>query len=351
MRSFRHEQTSARIVFAAGALADVPAEAAALHASRVLLIAGGSATGPADVVAVGLGDRLVGRITTVVPHVPAQLAAEAEAAARRANTDLLVSIGGGSATGLAKIVALRLSIPILAVPMTYAGSEVTPIWGMTDASGKRTGRDSRVQPRVVVYDPELTLSLPADVTAASGMNALAHCVEACYAPDASPITTLVADEGVRVLTAGLPRCVDHPRDVDTRAEVLYGAWVAGWALGTATMGLHHKLCHVLGGLFDLPHAPTHSAVLPYATAYARGWADPALARVAEAMRARDAAGGLWDLAQRLGAPASLGALGLRLEDIPTVVDAVLANPPRNPRPVDRGGLEELLRAALSGDRP
>jgi maleylacetate reductase len=222
---------------------------------------------------------------------------------------------------------------------------------MTDTKGKRTGRNPRVQPKVVVYDPQLTLSLPAEVTATSGMNALAHCVEAGYAPDASPITALVAEEGVRVLTAGLPRCMDRPNDLETRAEALYGAWLAGWALGTATMGLHHKLCHVLGGLFDLPHAPTHSAVLPYATAYSRGWADAALARVAEAMRARDAAGGLWDLANRLGAPTSLGALGLRPGDIGKVIDAVLANPPRNPRPVDRVGLETLLRAALYGERP
>jgi maleylacetate reductase len=351
MRRFRHEQTATRVVFAAGALAGVPAGAAELGASRVLLIAGRSANGPADIVAAGLGECVAGRITTVLPHVPADLAAEAEAAARRVDADLLLTIGGGSATGLAKVLALRLSIPILAVPTTYAGSEVTPIWGMTDAAGKRTGRDVRVQPKVVVYDPELTLGLPADVTAASGMNALAHCVEACYAPDASPITTLVAEEGVRVLTAGLPRCVDRPHDLDARAEVLYGAWLAGWSLGTATMGLHHKLCHVLGGLFDLPHAPTHSAVLPYATAYARGWAGAVLARVAVAMGAPDAASGLWDLAQQLGAPTSLGALGLGVENIGAVIDAVLADPPRNPRPVDRAGLDTLLGAALQGERP
>jgi alcohol dehydrogenase class IV len=351
MRRFRHEQTSTRVVFGAGALADVTAEASALHASRVLLIAGTSARGPADVVANGLGGRLAGRIATVRPHVPAELAAEAEAAARRVDADLLVSIGGGSATGLAKAVALRLSIPVLAIPTTYAGSEATPIWGTTDDTGKRTGRDPRVQPKVVVYDPELTLPLPAGITAASGMNALAHCVEASCASDASPITALVAEEGIRVLTAGLPRCVDRPHDLDARAEVLYGAWLAGWSLGAATMGLHHRLCHVLGGLFDLPHAPTHSAVLPYATAYLRGWADAALDRVAEAMGVRDAAGGLWDLARRIAAPTSLGALGLRVEDTGRVVDAVLTNPPSSPRPVDRAGLQPLLSAALHGRRP
>jgi alcohol dehydrogenase class IV len=183
------------------------------------------------------------------------------------------------------------------------------------------------------------------------MNALAHCVEASCASDASPITALVAEEGIRVLTAGLPRCVDRPHDLDARAEVLYGAWLAGWSLGAATMGLHHRLCHVLGGLFDLPHAPTHSAVLPYATAYLRGWADAALDRVAEAMGVRDAAGGLWDLARRIAAPTSLGALGLRVEDTGRVVDAVLTNPPSSPRPVDRAGLQPLLSAALHGRRP
>jgi maleylacetate reductase len=351
MRRFRHEQASTRVLFAVGALDDVPGEVAAHGAARVLLISGGSGTGPADTVAAGLGDRLAARITTVRPHVPVDLAMRAHATARRVDADMLVSIGGGSATGLAKAVALRLSTPILAVPTTYAGSEMTPVWGMTDATGKRTGRDPRVQPRVVVYDPELTLGLPTDVTAASGMNALAHCVEACYAPDVSPVTALVAQEGIRALTTGLPRCVECPHDLDARADTLYGGWLAGWALGTAAMGVHHKLCHVLGGLFDLPHAGTHSALLPHAIAYARGWADPALDRIAGAMGAGDAAGGLWDLARRLGAPTSLGALGLRPGDLGRVVDAVLADAPANPRPVDRHGLHAMLRAALRGHRP
>jgi maleylacetate reductase len=351
MRTFRHEQAPSRVIFAAGALKDVAGELVALDAERVLLIAGEPEAALADVVAAGLGDRLAGRFSQVVQHVPTDLVALAVAAAERAGADWLVSVGGGSSTGMAKAVARQTGLPILAVPTTYAGSEMTPIWGLTDETGKATGRDPRVQPRVVVYDPELTLTLPADLTATSGMNALAHCVEALYAPDCSPVTALVAEEGVRALATALPSCVDSPLDMDARTEALYGAWLAGWSLGSATMGLHHRLCHVLGGLLDLPHAPTHSAVLPYATAYVRGSADTALARLATAMGADEAASGLWDLARRLGAPTSLAAVNMPPSAVPAVIDAVLANPPRNPRPVDRAALDALLRSALAGERP
>jgi len=368
MSRFVHEQAAVRVVFGAGTLVDVAAEAAALGGYRVLLIADPAAARAAEVVADGLGERLAARIDEVVQHVPEPVAAAAVDTARAADADLLLAVGGGSATGLAKAVARELGTPILAVPTTYAGSEMTPIWGLTGETGKTTGRDPRVRPRAVVYDPELTVSMPADLTATSGMNALAHCVEALYAPDASPITGLVAEEGARALAGALPSCVDSPTDPAARAGALYGAWLAGWSLGNATMGLHHKLCHVLGGLYDLPHAPTHSAVLPYAVAYQRGQfakagtaashasgpsqgADRALGRVAAALSGDDAAAAIWDLATRLGAPTSLAAVGLPAEAVDRVVEAVLASPPANPRPLAREPLRELMLAALAGERP
>jgi maleylacetate reductase len=351
MRAFRYEQVPVRVVFAAGALKDAATEAETLGARRVLLIADDAAEAAADVVAAGLGDRLVGRIGKVIQHVPVEAATTATEMARTADADLLISVGGGSATGLAKAVARHLPIPILAVPTTFAGSEMTPIWGLTEAGRKTTGRDPRVQPRVVVYDPVLTVTMPADLTATSGMNALAHCVEALYAPDVTPVISLAAAEGVRVLAAGLPRCVENPDSVEARAEALYGAWLAGWSLGATTMGLHHKLCHVLGGMYDLPHAPTHSAVLPYAIAYSRDAAPGPLGRVADALGAGDAAGGLWDLARRLGVETSLAAVGMPPDGVDAVLDAVIANPPINPRPVEREALRSLLRSALTGDRP
>lgn len=350
VREFTHEASPVRVVFAPGALHRVADEAARLGATRVVLIAGDPEAHWGDVVAGGLGDRLAARISDVVQHVPVAVAEAAAARAKDADADLLVSVGGGSATGLAKAVARELGTPILAVPTTYAGSEMTPIWGRTDAGAKTTGRDERVRPRVVVYDPELTVCLPPGLTAASGLNAMAHCVEALYAPDASPVTRLVAEEGARSLAAGLPRCLDSPADLDARSDVLCGAWLAGWSLGSATMGLHHKLCHVLGGAYDLPHAQTHAVVLPYATAYVEDAAPQAMARLARALGTDQAspARALRQLTLDLHIPSSLTDLGMPADGIARVVGDVLANPPASPRPPDRDSLAGLLGRALHG---
>ena len=301
-----------------------------------------------------LGERLVGVFTDVQEHVPQEIAEAARTAAHEARADCLLSIGGGSVVGTAKAVAAEERLPIVAVPTTYAGSELTPVWGITAGGRKRTGRDPAVQPRTVVYDPLLTLSLPPAVTAASGMNAAAHCVEALYAPEgqgAGPLTSWAAEEGLRALAAALPRCVEAPGELDARGRALYGAWLAGLALGGAATGVHHKTCHVLGGTFGLPHAETHAALLPHAAAFNAAAAPAAMARVARALGAGDAAGGLWDLAARTGAPTSLRSLGLRAEDVEAAAELVAAAAPPNPRPVDAAGVAAMLRAAWSGRRP
>ena len=219
-----------------------------------MIISGRHEADAAAAVSAELGDDLVARIPDVVQHVPVDVAARAIEAARDAEVGVLISIGGGSATGLAKAVARDTGLPILAVPTTYAGSEMTPIWGQTDHGEKTTGRDPRVLPRLVVYDPVLTISMPADLTAASGMNALAHALESLYAPDATPLSLEVAEEAIRALADGLPEAVDRPDDLEARTAALRGAWLAGWALGSTTMGLQHKLAHVLAGRYQLPHA-------------------------------------------------------------------------------------------------
>lgn len=338
-----------KVVFAVGALGRAAGEVRGLGASRVLLIAGPSAAGPADAIAAELGPALAARIDDVVMHVP-QEAADA-ATARGATADAIVCVGGGSAIGLGKAVARATGAPIVAVPTTYAGSEMTSIWGRTSGGRKVTGRDPRVLPRVVVYDPELTLSLPVPVSAASGMNALAHCVEGLYAPGGSAATALLAEEGIRALASALPRVVAAPADRGARTDALYGAWLAGWTLGTTGMGVHHKICHVLGGSYDLPHAAVHSAVLPYAAAYNAGHAPGALARAARALRAPDAATGLWELARAIGAPAALKDLGFLPDQAGPAADLVCAAEPVNPRPVEPAGVRALLLAACAGDRP
>lgn len=351
MKDFVHDAPAMRVVFGAGALSVVPDEVARLGGERVLLIGDRAAKTYTDHLAASLGTRLVARVDDVVMHVPADAAASATAKATASGADLLVCLGGGSATGLAKVVARAASVPILAVPTTYAGSEMTPIWGLTEGSRKITGRDARVLPRTAVYDPALTVGLPVDVSAASGMNALAHCVEGLYSSAASPVTAVLAEDGIRTLSDALPRVVANPADIDARGDALYGAWLAGWVLGTSGMGIHHKVCHVLGGAYDLPHAEIHSAVLPHATAYNAPFAAAAMTRAARALGTDDPAGGLWDLAVTIGAPTSLRSVGFRRADAGDVAAIVASAAPDNPRPVTTEWVQELLLAAYDGRRP
>jgi len=351
MKDFVHDVPTARVVFGVGALSRVPDEIARLGSERVLLIGDRAAKAQADQLAAALGKRLAARIDDVVMHVPVEAAAAATALAAQHAVDLVVCLGGGSATGLAKAVAKETSLPVLAVPTTYAGSEMTPIWGVTEGHRKTTGRDPVVLPRVVVYDPALTVGLPVDVSAASGMNALAHCVEGMYASGGTPVTAVLAEDGIRALADALPRVVADPADVDARGDALYGAWLAGWVLGNSGMGIHHKVCHVLGGTYDMPHAETHSAVLPYATAFNAPYAPLPMSRAARALGGNDPAGRLWDLATAIGAPTSLAAVGFRLSDAAEAAAIVASAPPDNPRPVDAEAVRELLLAAYNGRRP
>ncbi|MGH8823882.1 MAG: maleylacetate reductase [Jiangellaceae bacterium] len=351
VKDFVHDAPATRVVFGVGALSAVPDEIVRLGGERVFLIGDRAAKDYSDQLAAALGTRLADRVDDVVMHVPAEASAVATARATESGTDLLVALGGGSATGLAKAVARAASLPILAIPTTYAGSEMTPIWGQTEGNRKITGRDPRVLPRTVVYDPELTVGLPVDVSAASGMNALAHCVEGLYSSAASPVTAVLAEDGIRALADALPRVVTNPADLDARGDALYGAWMAGWVLGTSGMGVHHKVCHVLGGAFDLPHAEVHSAVLPYATAFNAPFAAEAMTRVARALRTDDPAGGLWDLASTIGAPTSLATVGFRRADADPVAAIVADEASDNPRPVTMEGVLELLLAANDGHRP
>jgi maleylacetate reductase len=347
------DDRSVRVVFGTGAISCVGPEARVLGA-RALLVAGPHEDAAADVVRAQLGDSLVGRLRDVTQHVPVELAAEAVAGARNAGAETLIAIGGGSATGLAKAVALETGLPILAVPTTYAGSEMTSIWGLTGKQGKTTGRDGRVLPRTVVYDPTLTLSLPAGVTAASGMNALAHALESLYAPDTTDLLSGVAEQALRSLAEGLPVAVAQPDDLGGRSQSLYGAWLAGWSLGSTTMGLHHKLAHVLGGTYRLPHAGVHSALLPQVAAFNSRGGPRAYDRAARALGLGGAdrvAPALFDLATRLGAPTSLAELGLDADVLEEVATNVLASNVVNPRPITRPELLRLLEDAYVGTRP
>jgi len=348
---FVYQSLPSRIVFAVGALAKIGAEMDHLGVRRALVLATPAQRADALRVAGILGERHAGVFAEAVMHVPIETVRAAVAEAKRLNADCAVTIGGGSTTGLGKAIALELSIPILAVPTTYAGSEVTPIYGITEGGLKKTGRDPRVLPRTVIYDPQLTVGMPKQLTVTSAMNAMAHAVEGLYAVDANPITSLMAEEGIRALAVGLPCVVARPDDIESRADCLYGAWLCGTVLGAVGMALHHKLCHTLGGSFNLPHAETHTIILPHAVAYNHAAAPKAMAAVQRALRAKDAAGGLYDLAESLGAPMTLEKLGMRTSDLDRAADLAVAAPYPNPRPVERDAIRDLLDDAFYGRRP
>jgi alcohol dehydrogenase class IV len=346
--SFVHDAVPGRVVFGVGSVGSLEGEVARLGAGRVLAIAGKRAI---DTLVERLGGRWVASFTDVQQHVPVELAGRAVAAAAEARADCLVAMGGGSATGLAKAVALEHAVPIVAVPTTYAGSEMTPIYGLTGPGGKRTGRDLRVLPRTVIYDPALTTGLPAEVTGPSGLNALAHCVEALYAPGATPLTALLGQEGARLLVRALPRLVDSPTDLPARADALLGAWLGGAAMAAAGVGLHHQLCHLLGGAYRLPHADLHAVMLPYAVHFVGPAARPQLAGMAAGLGVDDLAGGIWDLGRRLGTPASLAALGLAEAELDRVAALAVAQVVQAPRRAGVSELRGLLEDAWRGRRP
>jgi len=341
-----YEALPSRVVFGAGAVAQVAAEVDRFGASRVVLIDGLFNDALRARIEADLAGRHAGTITEVAQHVPAEVAARALAQSRAVNADGLVALGGGSATGLAKAIALETGVPILAIPTTYAGSEMTPIWGITAAGRKRTGSDPRVLPRTVVYDPELTLSLPPLASAASGMNAVAHCVEAMWTAAANPVTDAVAAEGIALLAAGLRGSVREPRDLEARGRALRGAWLGGTALAVGGTGLHHKICHVLGGTFDLPHAEVHAIVLPWVVEHYREAAPAALARVARALDAEDAVAGLRELGRDLGLEAGLADFGLEQGDVELASELAAAVAPELPAPTSRAQIEEILDKAM-----
>lgn len=342
---FVHESLPMRVVLGAGALAGIADEVAHLGMRRVLVLATPEQRALAERVAVLLGERAAGVFDQARMHVPVAVVDAAAAVVADLGADGCVAVGGGSTIGLGKALALRHALPILAVPTTYAGSEMTPIWGLTEDGRKQTGRDRAVLPRSVLYDPELTLTLPPAVSGPSGLNAIAHAVEALYAPDGSPLVAAMAEQGVRDLAAALPHVVSAPSGLGARTQALQGAWLCGACLGATTMGLHHKLCHVLGGMLDLPHAETHAIVLPHVARYNLAVAPGADAVLRRALGTPDVPAALAELGARVGVPDGLGALGVDRSDLARVADEVLAAPYRNPRTPTRPEVEALLEAA------
>ncbi|MFE2424708.1 maleylacetate reductase [Streptomyces hokutonensis] len=350
---FTHETLPQRVVFAAGeSPAAVAAEVEALGGSKVMLIASDRERELADPIAKEI--PLVLRHEEVVMHVPVEVAGRALRAASDAGADILVSVGGGSTTGLAKAVALTTGLPIVAVPTTYAGSEATNVWGLTEGETKTTGVDGKVLPASVVYDAALLSTLPGEMTVASGLNAMAHCVDSMWGPRADPIDRALAQEGIRALATGLLAVAEDSAGVEGIEQTLYGAYLAAVAFASAGSGMHHKICHVLGGMFNLPHAQTHAVVLPYVLAFNAPHAPEAEARITQAFGAAfpapTANEGLTALRQVLNAPSALRDYGMPEDGIARSLGPIMkAIPASNPTRVTYANLTMLLQAAWAGD--
>jgi maleylacetate reductase len=351
MYEFTYTTNSSRVVFGAGSMKLVQHEVEKLSARRALVLCTPEQRTQAEAVVSLLGPSSAGIFDGAQMHVPIENARRAREFAKEVDADCAVAIGGGSTIGLGKAIALESSLPIIAIPTTYAGSEMTPIYGITEDGLKRTGRDAKVLPRTVLYDPELSLGLPVHLSFVSGLNAIAHAAEGLYAQDGNPVMSLMAEEGIRSLAKGLRGVKTSSKDRDARSECLYGAWLCGTVLGNVGMALHHKLCHTLGGTFNLPHAETHAIVLPHALAYNSVVADDAMMRVARALDVESAADGLYDLSSELGVPHGLKEIGLQEGDLDRACEVAMSNPYWNPRPIEAVAIRALLQRAWEGSRP
>ncbi len=351
MKPFAYTSDPVRVIFGRGTLDKVAGEVRRLGCSRALVLSTPQQKTEAADLAQRLGPLAAGIFSEATMHTPVDVTERALKIVESVKADCTVALGGGSTTGLGKAIALRTDLPQIVIPTTYAGSEATAIIGETKDGVKITQRTLKVLPEVIIYDVDLNMTLPVALTATSGMNAIAHAVEALYAQDQNPVTSLMAEEGVRALARALPIIVERPNDPEARSDALYGAWLCGTCLNAVGMALHHKLCHTLGGSFDLPHAETHTVVIPHATAYNAAAAPEAMRRIAAALGARDAAQGLHDLAKRLGAPTSLAALGMKEDGIDKAADLAVKNPYWNPRPIDRAGIRRLIDNAFHGRAP
>jgi maleylacetate reductase len=339
-----------RIVFGAGAVQRLGNELRAAGKSRALILTTPFQRDAGAALADSLPGLVAGIFSEAAMHTPVEVTDRAMTAFAETGADCTLALGGGSTIGLGKAIAWRNDAMQFVVATTYAGSEVTNILGETKDGLKTTMRGPKILPEVVIYDPELTLTLPVGMSVTSGLNAMAHAIEGLYAQDRNPVMSLVALEGIRALKEALPAIVAAPRDIAARGRALYGSWLCGTVLGAVGMALHHKLCHTLGGSFDMPHAETHAVLIPHTAAYNQAAARTELAPAAE-LFGGDLGGGLWDFAKSIGTPLALRDLGLAEADLDRAADLAARNPYWNPRPIERDAIRALLGRAWAGERP
>jgi len=347
---FIYEALPTRVIFGEGKLDQLAAEIEHLGAKRALVLSTPQQEDWAQKIATDLGQASAGVFAGATMHTPVSVTETALAQVKASQADCLIALGGGSTIGLAKALALRTGLPQIAVPTTYAGSEMTPILGQTENGVKTTMRQAIIQPKTVIYDVNLTLTLPVGMSATSGLNAMAHAVEALYAQDRNPVISLMAEDGIRALAQALPVIIESPQNKEARLQAQYGAWLCGICLGSAGMALHHKLCHVLGGSFGLPHAETHAVMLPYTIAFNAQAAGSHLEPLREVLGTSDIGQGLAEFADRVAAPRSLRDIGMKEDDLERAADLAMTAAYWNPRPLVRDEILTLLRIAWSGGK-
>lgn len=351
MDAFEYNANPSRVVFGSGTIAKLPEVLSKLKLSRPLLLSTPYQTQQANDVEKLLQGKIAGLFSDATMHTPLDVTERAVEFAKSTGADSVVSIGGGSTIGLGKAISVRTGLHHIAIPTTYAGSEVTPILGETADGLKQTRSDPSILPGTVIYDVNLTLTLPVSLSATSGVNAIAHAVEALYAQNSNPIINMFAEKGVEALASALPQLIENPTLQSARSSALYGAWLCGVCLGNVGMSLHHKLCHTLGGSFNLPHAETHTIVLPHALAYNAPKIPGAMRALASVLPESngDAVAGLNVLLTKLKVQRGLKALGMKESDIDKAADIAVSKPYWNPRDIERAAIRELIRRAWAGE--
>lgn len=348
---FLDADTGVRTRFGAGIVSEVGHEVERLSCERALILSTPQQSDAALMLAETIGLRSAGVFTKAAMHTPVEISAEAVSHAQAVNADCVVSMGGGSTIGLGKAIAFRTDLPQITIPTTYAGSEATPILGQTEDGVKTTLSDGKVLPEVILYDPELVRTLPVAMSITSGLNAMAHAVEALYAQNRGEKSTAQAIEGLEALIGGLPQVISNPGNLEARQTTQYGAWLCGTVLGKVGMALHHKLCHTLGGSFDLPHAETHAVVLPHAVAYNERSARMELEPLASLLGKTSAAVGLYQFSKSINAPMALKEFGLKEKQLDRAAELAVKNSYWNPHPVDQREIRDMLQSIWSGDVP
>ncbi len=340
-----------RIVFGVGTAAQLPEEIAALGAKRAMIVCTTGAAGRVQPLAASLGEVCTGIFDGVETHVPLAVVEAAVDKFRALDADCLITFGGGSSVDTGKAIAVEIGRPAIAIPTTYSGAEMTPNYGIVIAGEKKRHQDQRAQARTIIYDAALTTGLSPHMTATSGMNGLAHCVEALYPPQPNPVAALLAEEAARALAEGLPGCIADADDLDARGGALYGAYLAGTVVSLVGIALHHRTCHVLGGSYGISHGDANAVILPHATAYNAPATPAAMAILGQAMGSDDPAAALYDLAQSMGTPTDLKSLGMKESDLDAATEQAIEVTAYNPRPLEFGPLREMLQNAYEGNRP